>query len=79
MGTLARDFGVNSFKHFMAYKGAIMCDDEVLVNSFSRARDLGAYQQYTPKMVNWFTDCSRKSSTKGFGDRKVIRSQDLQK
>lgn len=42
MGTLSRDFGVNSFKHFMAYKGAIMCDDEVLVNSFSRARDLGA-------------------------------------
>jgi dihydropyrimidinase len=42
MGTLSRDFGVNSFKHFMAYKGAIMCDDEVLVNSFTRARDLGA-------------------------------------
>ncbi len=42
MGTLARDFGVNSFKHFMAYKGAIMCDDEVLVNSFTRARELGA-------------------------------------
>ena len=36
MGTLASDYGVNSFKHFMAYKGAIMCDDEVLVNSFSR-------------------------------------------
>jgi dihydropyrimidinase len=33
---------VNSFKHFMAYKGAIMCDDEVLVNSFSRAAELGA-------------------------------------
>ncbi len=42
MGTLAKDHGVNSFKHFMAYKGAIMCDDEVLVSSFSRARDLGA-------------------------------------
>ena len=42
MGTLAREYGVNSFKHFMAYKNAIMCDDEVLVNSFSRARDLGA-------------------------------------
>jgi dihydropyrimidinase len=26
----------------MAYKGAIMCDDEVLVSSFSRARELGA-------------------------------------
>jgi len=42
MGTLCRDYGVNSFKHFMAYKGAIMADDEILVNSFSRARELGA-------------------------------------
>ncbi|MDE1146075.1 MAG: dihydropyrimidinase [Azospirillaceae bacterium] len=42
MGTLVRDHGVNSFKHFMAYKGAIMCDDEVLVNSFTRALELGA-------------------------------------
>ena len=42
MGTLCRDYGVNSFKHFMAYKNAIMCDDEVLVNSFLRAKELGA-------------------------------------
>jgi dihydropyrimidinase len=42
MATLVNDYGVNSFKHFMAYKGAIMCDDEVLVNSFTRARELGA-------------------------------------
>ena len=42
MGRLVNEFGVNSFKHFMAYKGAIMCDDEVLVNSFTRARELGA-------------------------------------
>lgn len=42
MGTLAREYGVNSFKHFMAYKGAIMADDEILVNSFTRARELGA-------------------------------------
>ena len=42
MGTLSRDYGVNSFKHFMAYKGAIMADDEILVNSFTRARELGA-------------------------------------
>src|SRR5210317_850438 len=42
MGTLVRDHGVNSFKHFMAYKGAIMADDEILVNSFTRARELGA-------------------------------------
>src|ERR1700740_2604834 len=42
MGVLARERGVNSFKHFMAYKNAIMADDEVLVNSFARARELGA-------------------------------------
>ena len=42
METLTRDHGVNSFKHFMAYKGAIMADDEILVKSFTRARELGA-------------------------------------
>ena len=42
MGTLVHDEGVNSFKHFMAYKNAIMCDDETLVNSFRRALELGA-------------------------------------
>ncbi len=42
MKTLVDDHGVNSFKHFMAYKGAIMADDEILVNSFNNARELGA-------------------------------------
>ena len=42
MGKLVKDEGVNSFKHFMAYKNAIMCEDEVLYNSFSRALELGA-------------------------------------
>lgn len=42
MGELTTKWGVNSFKHFMAYKGAIMVDDEVLVKSFTRARELGA-------------------------------------
>lgn len=42
MGKLVADHGVNSFKHFMAYKNAIMADDEILVNSFSRALELGA-------------------------------------
>lgn len=42
MGTLVKELGVNSFKHFMAYKGAIMAEDEVLVNSFTRAFELGA-------------------------------------
>jgi dihydropyrimidinase len=42
MGVLAEKHGVNSFKHFMAYKNALMADDEVLVNSFRRSRELGA-------------------------------------
>ena len=42
MGRLVREEGVNSFKHFMAYKNAIMCDDETLVNSFKRSLELGA-------------------------------------
>jgi dihydropyrimidinase len=42
MGTLVADHGVNSFKHFMAYKNAIMVEDEVLIKSFLRAKELGA-------------------------------------
>ncbi|OEZ90383.1 dihydropyrimidinase [Duganella phyllosphaerae] len=42
MGILVRDHGVNSFKHFMAYKNAIMADDETLVKSFRRSLELGA-------------------------------------
>ena len=42
MRTLVQEWGVNSFKHFMAYKNAIMCSDETLVNSFLTAKDLGA-------------------------------------
>ncbi|WP_339863126.1 dihydropyrimidinase [Paremcibacter congregatus] len=42
MQTLVTQEGVNSFKHFMAYKNAIMAEDETLYNSFSRALELGA-------------------------------------
>jgi dihydropyrimidinase len=42
MGTLVTEEGVTSFKHFMAYKGSLMADDEILVKSFRRALELGA-------------------------------------
>ncbi|MBT6499951.1 MAG: dihydropyrimidinase [Deltaproteobacteria bacterium] len=42
MGVLVKEHGVNSFKHFMAYKNAIMAPDETLVKSFSRCLELGA-------------------------------------
>jgi dihydropyrimidinase len=42
MGVLTREHGVNTFKHFMAYKGALMVDDDVLLHSIGRALELGA-------------------------------------
>ena len=42
MGSLVREHGVNSFKHFMAYKNAIMATDDILFSSFTRALELGA-------------------------------------
>tara|TARA_R110002124_G_scaffold153038_5_gene320007 strand:+ start:328 stop:1791 length:1464 start_codon:yes stop_codon:yes gene_type:complete len=38
----AVDMGVNSFKHFMAYKGALMIEDDEMFASFKRCGELGA-------------------------------------
>ena len=35
------DRGITSFKHFMAYKGALMVNDEEMFDSFTRVGDLG--------------------------------------
>lgn len=42
MGEVVRTHGIPSFKHFMAYKGAYMVDDDAMLHSFARARELGA-------------------------------------
>jgi dihydropyrimidinase len=34
--------GINTFKHFMAYKGALMVNDDEMFASFSRCAELGA-------------------------------------
>lgn len=36
------DSGINTFKHFMAYKGALMVNDEEMYSSFQRCAALGA-------------------------------------
>ncbi len=36
------DRGINTFKHFLAYKGALMVNDDELFASFSRCAELGA-------------------------------------
>src|SRR3954470_18797008 len=42
METVVKTYGINSFKHFMAYKGALMVNDDELYNSFARCAHLGA-------------------------------------
>lgn len=34
--------GINSFKFFMAYKGALMINDELLLEGFKKCKSLGA-------------------------------------
>ena len=36
------DRGINTFKHFMAYKGSLMVNDDEMYSSFRRCADLGA-------------------------------------
>ncbi|MFT2212094.1 dihydropyrimidinase [Rhizobium giardinii] len=42
MQTIVQDKGINTFKHFMAYKGALMVDDDEMFHSFQRCAELGA-------------------------------------
>ena len=41
MKTIIEDRGINTFKHFMAYKGALMVNDDELYSSFNRLAELG--------------------------------------
>ncbi len=42
MEVVVREHGINTFKHFMAYKGALMVNDDEMYSSFSRLAELGA-------------------------------------
>ena len=41
MKTVIEDRGINTFKHFLAYKGALMVNDDELFSSFNRLSELG--------------------------------------
>jgi dihydropyrimidinase len=41
MKTVIEDRGINTFKHFMAYKGALMVNDDEMFASFNRLAELG--------------------------------------
>jgi dihydropyrimidinase len=42
MEAVVKTYGINTFKHFMAYKGALMVNDDEMYASFSRCASLGA-------------------------------------
>ena len=42
MPSVINDHGINTFKHFLAYKGALMVNDDELYASFQRCAELGA-------------------------------------
>jgi len=42
MKTVVQEKGINTFKHFMAYKGALMVNDDEMFASFRRCAELGA-------------------------------------
>ena len=42
METTVKTYGINTFKHFLAYKGALMVNDDEMYNSFLRCAGLGA-------------------------------------
>ncbi|MEM7640944.1 MAG: dihydropyrimidinase [Pseudomonadota bacterium] len=42
MEAVVKDRGINTFKHFMAYKGALMVEDDEMFASFKRCAELGA-------------------------------------
>ncbi|XP_057723226.1 dihydropyrimidinase [Arachis stenosperma] len=42
MEIMVKEKGINSFKFFMAYKGALMVNDELLLEGFKRCKSLGA-------------------------------------
>jgi dihydropyrimidinase len=42
MKAVVQDRGINTFKHFMAYKGALMVNDDEMFASFRRCAELGA-------------------------------------
>jgi dihydropyrimidinase len=42
MEIMVKDKGINSFKFFMAYKGSLMINDDLLLEGFKRCKTLGA-------------------------------------
>ncbi len=61
----AVDHGINSFKHFMAYKGALMIEDDEMFASFRRCRELGALPMVHAENGDIVAELQQKYLAKG--------------
>ncbi len=61
----AVDMGVNSFKHFMAYKGDLMIEDDEMYASFKRCKELGALPMVHAENGNLVAGMQQDLLTKG--------------
>jgi dihydropyrimidinase len=59
------DKGITSFKHFMAYKGALMVNDDELFASFSRCGELGALAMVHAENGDVVAELQRKLLSEG--------------
>jgi dihydropyrimidinase len=59
------DRGITSFKHFMAYKGALMVNDDEMFASFTRCADLGALAMVHAENGDVVAELQRKLLSEG--------------
>ncbi|SHM63033.1 dihydropyrimidinase [Roseibium suaedae] len=65
METVVREKGINTFKHFMAYKGALMVQDDEMFASFQRCAELGAMPMVHAENGDVVADLSAKLLAEG--------------
>ncbi len=65
MKTVVQDRGINTFKHFMAYKGALMVNDDEMYASFQRCAELGALPMVHAENGDIVADLSAKLLAEG--------------
>jgi dihydropyrimidinase len=59
METVVSDRGINTFKHFMAYKGALMVNDDEMFASFQRCAELGGIAMVHAENGDVVANCRR--------------------
>src|SRR5690606_6556902 len=65
MKTVIEDHGITTFKHFMAYKGSLMVNDDEMFASFQRLADLGGVAMVHAENGDVVTELSARLLAQG--------------